>query len=127
MKTDAQTVAICEQLLFIQREREALVEHDPYAPEVWSPNHARHEALVAEYATLAEALTKAAAPTTRKGIRVLAELAMTLAERNFEERLCEPGDFADWVWLFALSSAAKKPERIPLPEMLPRYWPAQGS
>lgn len=124
MNSDAQTIAICEQLLFIQREQQALVERDPYAPEEGSPNHARHEALAAEYATLAEALTKAARPKTLKGIRMLAEVAMTLAERTFEERLCEPGDFADWLTLFALTSAAGKPEAIPLPDTLPVYWPA---
>lgn len=125
MKTDAQTVAICRQLLFIHKEQETLIDRDPYAPEEGSPNQARHEALAAEYATLAAALTKAAPPKTRSGIRVLAELAMTLADRTAAERLCEPGDFADWVSLFALTSAAGKPEAIPLPVLLPDYWPTQ--
>jgi hypothetical protein len=124
MKIDAQTLSICKALLFIHHEEEALVEHDPYAPEEGTPNHARHQALLAEWATLAEALTKAAPPTTLKGIRVLAEFAMTLADRTFEERLCEPKDFADWLTLFALTSAAGKPETIPLPDYLPAYWPA---
>ena len=124
MKTDAQTLAICRQLAFIHHEEEALVEHDPYAPNE-GPNHERHKALLAEWATLAEALSKAAPPTTLKGIRGLAEVAMMLADRTFEERLCEPKDFADWLTLFALTSAAGKPETIPLPDYLPAYWPAE--
>jgi hypothetical protein len=125
MTRDAQTLAICRQLLFIQHEQEALVEHDEYAPEAESPNHERYKALLAERATLWRALTKASPPTTKRGIQALAELAwMTFPDRTFEERLCDPGDFATWVALFALSSAAGKPEAIPLPDYLPDYWPA---
>jgi hypothetical protein len=49
---------------------------------------------------------------------------MTFPDRTFEERLCDPGDFATWLALFALSSAAGKPEAIPLPDYLSDYWPA---
>jgi len=124
MKTDAQIRDICSQLLFVHHETEVLVDHDHDAPDE-GPNHERHKALLAEYATLAEALTKAAPPRTLKGIRGLAELAMTLAVRTDEERLSDPKDFADWLWLFALTSAAGIPEAIPLPENLPVYWPAE--
>lgn len=126
MRHDATTIAICDQLIFIHREQEALLQHDPDAPEVWSPNHPRHEALAGEYAELAKALTKAAPPKTLKGIWVLAELAMTLVERSWDEKLSAPGDFADWVTLLVLMTAAGKPEAIPLPEQLPVYWPERN-
>ncbi len=122
--SDAQTIDICRHLLFIHHEEEALVEQDPYAPDR-GPNHERHKALLAEYATLAAALTKAAPPSTTEGREVLAQLAMTLVARDADGNIPRPDDFADWVMLSALSSAAGNPETIPLPNYLPRYWAAE--
>lgn len=125
MKTDTQVIAICEQLLFIEREEAALVEHDEYAPEKGSTNYVRYQALLAERSTLLAALAKAPQPRTLKGIRALAEVAMTFldAERSPESHRFAPGDIYDWVNLHALTSAAGRREIIPLPEYLSDYWP----
>jgi hypothetical protein len=123
MKIDAQT--ICRQLLFVHREEEALVEHDPYAPEEGTPNHARHETLLAEEAALLAALAKVQ-PRTRQGVRALAEVAMTFldAERSPKDHRFAPEDIVQWVTFVALTNAAGRPEAIPLPKDLPVYWPA---
>ena len=128
MKTDARTIAVCEQLLFIHHEQEALIDLDPYAPnpDETGPNHRRYEALLAEEATLLAALAKAPAPRTLRGIKATAQVAIMLvdAERSLKDGMFAPNDMVEWTTLFALSSAAGKPEAIPRPEMLPRYWPA---
>ena len=126
MNTDTQVIDICRHLRFVEREEAELVEHDEYAPEEHSPNHTRHQELLAEEAMLLAALTKAAPPTTLKGIRGLAEVAMMLAEAAHtpEDKLFAPKDMVEWVTLRALTSAAGKPEAIPLPEQLPDFWPA---
>lgn len=126
MKTGARTLAICRQMLFIHHEQEVLVERDPDAPEVWSPNHTRYETLAAEWATLADALTKAPAPRTLQGIKALAQVAMTLTdpERSPKDGNFAPEHIVEWVTLRTLTSAAGKPEAIPLPNYLPDYWPA---
>ena len=51
---------------------------------------------------------------------------MTLveAQRTPEDQLLHPEDIVEWMVLRALSSAAGKPEAIPLPALLPDYWPA---
>lgn len=118
---DACIINICEQLLFVRCEEEALVDLDPYAPnpDEKGPNRQRYEALTGEYLMLCNALSKVPRPKTLKGFRALAEVAMMLADRTFEEKLAEPEDFAGWLWLFTLSSVAGKPEQIPLPP----YWP----
>lgn len=82
--------------------------------------------LLAERATLAAALATTAPPKTFKGIKALAQAAMTLveAQRTPEDQLLHPEDIVEWMVLRALSSAAGKPEAIPLPALLPDYWPA---
>lgn len=120
--TSPDAADICRQLLFIVREEQALVDLDPYAPDK-GPNHERHRALLAEYAALAAALTKSAPPTTPDGTKALAQLALTYASRTFDGSLKRPKDFARWLTLFALTSAAGNPQAIPLPEYLPNYWP----
>lgn len=127
MKTDAQVIDICRHFLFIEHEEARLVERDPYAPEEGTPNHARHQALLAERAALGYALSKATPPKTLKGIRALAEVAMTLidVQRIPATNLFAPEDFVEWVTLSALTSAAGRREAIPLPEYLSNYWPAE--
>jgi len=120
---DAQIIDICRQMLSVHHEWGELVEWDPYALEEGAPNHGRHEALLAEFAALGAALTKAARPTTPEGIRMLAEVAMLFADRTREDDLSAPEDFATWVTLFALTSAARAPEPIPLPAHLLFHWP----
>lgn len=125
MNSDAQTVAICQQLLFIRREEEELVQRDPYAPNE-GPNHARHQALLAEEATLLAALARAQPPRTFRGIKAVSQLAMIYldAERSPKDHRFAPNDMVEWTTLFALASAAGRLEAIPLPEHLPVYWPA---
>ena len=55
-------------------------------------------------------------------MQVLAQVAMLFAARKHEGTL-EAETFPDWLRLLALTSAAGKPEAIPLPDSLPRYWP----
>lgn len=128
MKHDARTIAVCEQLIFVHHEQKALVDLDPFAPnpDERGPNHQRYEALLAEEATLLAALTKAPAPRTLRGIKATAQVAMMFAdaERSPKDGMFVPNDLVEWTTLFALTSAAGKPEAIPRPEMLPRYWPA---
>jgi len=82
----------------------------------------------AEWIALAVALTKAARPVTAEGIRLLAEGAMPLlADRNDDESLMPPDTFYDWVTVFALASATRMPEAIPLPTNLPGHWPANDA
>lgn len=119
---DAQT--ICQQLLFIRREEEELVQRDPYAPEEGTPNHARHQALLAEEATLLAALARVQ-PRGLQDVRALAEVAMTFldAARSPKNHRFAPEDIVEWVTLVALSCAAGRHETITLPEHLPVYWP----
>lgn len=58
--------------------------------------------------SLEVALTKTARPLTPNGIRLLAELAMLFSDRTSDEKLTPEG-YADWVRLFAVSSAATMP------------------
>lgn len=126
MKHDSQTVAICRHLLFVEHEERDLVECDAYAPEPESPNYARHQALLAERVTLLAALAKAPQPRTCKGVRALAEVAMTFldVERSPKTNRFAPEDIYEWVTLHALTSAAGRHEKIPLPEYLSDHWPA---
>jgi hypothetical protein len=48
---------------------------------------------------------------------------MRFAVRSSDGMLRKPETFADWLRLFALTSAAKELETIPLPAHLPCYWP----
>lgn len=50
---------------------------------------------------------------------------MLFSVRNREGAIRHTESFADWLRLFALTSAAGKPESIPLPSCLPRYWPEE--
>lgn len=125
MNSDAHTIEICRQLLFIEYEEAELVEYDPYAPEKGTPNYARHQTLLAERVTLLAALAKAPQPRTCKGVRALAEVAMTFldVERSPKTNRFAPEDIYEWVTLHALTSAAGRHETIPLPEYLLDYWP----
>lgn len=126
MKHDPQTIA--RHLLYLAREEEELRNRDPDAPdensrrrqlEAWQ---IEFEDLLAKRARLEVALTKAAAPFSPAGIQTLAQLAMTGAERTDEGTLEAPESFDAWIRLFALTCAAKQPEPIPLPRLLPMYW-----
>jgi hypothetical protein len=109
MPDDKEIMAICRQMLFVWNQVGEFGSFD--------------EAQLAEYAVLAQALTKSARPATPEGIQALATLAMTLVPRDDDGCLLQPPEFVDWLWVFALSSAAGEPERIPLPRVLPNYWP----
>lgn len=116
LSPDDRLIGICRQMCAVEQEKAALAGRDQWAPDC-GPNHEQYEALEAQLAALGAGLTKAAPPTTLEGIRALAQLAMTFTVRTPEGALhhTESQSFADWVTLFALTSAAGKPETIPPP------------
>jgi hypothetical protein len=107
---DAAFVAICQQMLGVFHEQDALVERDHHAPDS-GPNHERHEALHERFCALAATLTKAEPPTTPEGIRALAAVSLLFGPvRSFEGELLAPESLGEWLRLFALTCAAGKPE-----------------
>jgi hypothetical protein len=114
-------IDICERMIAVHHDLDEVCDRDPHAPDS-GPEHWWHEALLAEQAALAAALTKAAPPATPRGVRMLAELALVFAPRLRDGTLA-PESFGDWLRLFALVSAAGKPELLRLPIYLPDHWP----
>lgn len=130
LSDNPQLLELCRQMIVNRQELEDLLYLDEYAPEPDTPNHCAHEALHPEFAALEAALTKTAPPVTPEGIRVLCEVAMLLlADRNKDEGLMPRDGIIDWITLFALTSAARMPEPIPLPlpHKLSRYWPTNDA
>lgn len=111
---DARIIEICREMLAVHQEIDDLVDQDPYAPDC-GPNYARHEALWEKFRALADQLTETAVPTTPDGIQALARLASLFFVRTSEGSLQRPGCFGEWLRLLVLTSAAGKPEQIPLP------------
>jgi hypothetical protein len=123
---NAALIELCQRMLTNRQEWDALTDRDEYAEEECSPNYSDCQALNAEYVALEVALTRTARPVTPEGIRLLAEVAVqSFADRSADESIEAPESFAAWLALFALTSAARMPEPIPLPSPrdLPLYWP----
>lgn len=110
---DAWVTDICQQMLARHRDIEEPTDRDARAPD-YGPNHERHDALWEEFDELQDQLIRAAPPTTLERIRVLAQVSMVFVFRTCEGAL-RPESVGKWLRFFALTSAAGKPETIPLP------------
>jgi hypothetical protein len=84
---DARTIDLCLQMRASQEEQAVLLDRDPHAPDA-GPNHPQYEALLAEYAALANKLTKAPPPTSYRDVEDL------LAKRGRRSAAGNPFDLA---------------------------------
>lgn len=115
---DARIIDICEQMLAINEQQEALVDLDPYAPDR-GPYHEEYEALEEEFEAFKDALFDAPRPTTTEGLRAFARVGMIHVFRT-SEYVLRPEGFSDWLRLVVVTSVAGMGETVPLPDGYPR-------
>jgi hypothetical protein len=115
---DSHIIAPCRKMLAACQKEDEIIRRagaaSKFEPEL-------DEALEAEFASVAFALTQAAPPVTLEGIRALAQVAMVFSDRDNNGELCPPYTFGDWVKTAALLAAAGQRETIPLPITLPDH------
>lgn len=93
---DAELIALCEQIVAIRAEDEALCTADPGAPD-GGPNHARLQELWAEYETVEAQIFEMSDPTTAHGARAAARAALACAPRDAEGEITAGEDLDTWL------------------------------
>ena len=108
--SDAELITLCDRIVAIRGEQEALAEADGSAPD----NSPQYHALYLEWSDLVDRLQSAARPTTSDGIRAAARMVWDSAGRDANGRVISDSP-CDWIRLRAIAWAAGEDEGPMMP------------
>jgi hypothetical protein len=113
---DAELIRLCDRMIAVRAEQEALAIADPWAPDDGPLSEQYHE-LHDEWIALADRLQVAEPPTTLEGIRAAARMAWNGAGQDRQGRVMSSTPW-DWIRLQTIGWAAGVSEA----PLLPQSW-----